>query len=520
MKKYGDFKILLLDAPETDMGWFNGNVASPALGYIAAYVKNDFNVKILDLHVEKHPWQALKRMLEEFKPDLIGSSFVHTCHHTEVNSCLRMIKKISPASIVAGGGYLFNVLHENYIKSGLIDIAVIGEGEISFKLIAETLVKRKRQCAVLSRCDKSLRESLKQIAGIAIAENEVCSPASNFGPGAVIYKSPARPFIENLDSIPLPAFELFPMDRYNLPIYGGRETFGAMFSRGCANRCSFCTESAAWNHTVRRHSPEYAIKYLKLLYEVYGKKTFVFGDTDFLSNRAWVRGFIDNLKASGMKINFFAQACCTSVIKCADMLPELKRLGLFKIMLGAESPFADVLKLLNKGMQNRNIILRAMDLVKRNDILLLIMMIWGTEHDTEESLVQELEFFGRYADFISPGMLTPYPGTALYQRLKDTGRIIVDDLSMYDQLHVIMPAGNMTYMQTVTAYRKNLFLHYNINWKTYKSLFSKNKFLKRIQWYYFLLIWSTFYKDLTAFGQDHFRKRIICEKEYDEIMNG
>lgn len=520
MKRYEEFKILLLDAPETDMGWFNGNVASPALAYIAAYTKNDFTLKILDLHVEERPWLALKNTLTEFKPDLIGISFVHTCHHTEVNSCLRMIKKISPSSIVAGGGYLFSTLHEKYIKGGLIDIAVIGEGEITFKKIAETLAERKKESTAISRSDVKLRRSLKLIEGLAMAAGEEDEGLACTVSNEAIFKSPPRKFIENLDTIPFPAFELFHMERYNLPIYGGKETFGAMFSRGCANRCSFCTESAAWNHTVRRHSPEYAIKYLKLLYEVYGKKTFVFGDTDFLSKREWVQGFIDNLKASGMKINFFVQACCTSVIKCADLLPELRRLGLFKIMLGAESPFADVLKLLNKGMQNRNIITRAMDLVKRNDILLLIMMIWGTEHDTEESLVQELEFFGRYADFISPGMLTPYPGTGLYESLKDKNVITVDDLSMYDQLHVIMPAGKMTYMETVATYRKNLFLHYNINWKTYRSLFSKNKFLQRIQWYYFLLIWSTFYKDLMAFGQDHFRKHIIHEKEYDRIMNG
>ncbi|OQA76808.1 MAG: Radical SAM superfamily protein [bacterium ADurb.Bin243] len=520
MNKNSNFKILLLDAPENDMGWFNGNVASPALGYIAAYVKNDFDVKILDLHVEDHPWLTLKQTLLDFKPDLIGITFVHTCHHSEVNSCLRMIKKISPASIVAGGGYLFGVLYEKYIKSGLIDIAVIGEGELTFKYIAATLAERKKNSTVLSRYDQPLRESLKQIEGLAMAKIEVGTPLAGFDSNFEVYKSPPRKFIENLDSIPFPAFELFPMDRYNLPIYGGRETFGAMFSRGCANRCSFCTESAAWNHTVRRHSPEYAIKYLKLLYEVYGKKTFVFGDTDFLSKREWVKGFIDNLKASGMKINFFIQACCTSVIKCADLLPELKRLGLFKIMLGAESPFGDVLKLLNKGMQNRNIILRAMDIVKRNDVLLLIMMIWGTEHDTEESLIQELKFFSRYADFISPGMLTPYPGTSLYERLKDKDLIMVDDLSMYDQLHVIMPAGKMSYLETVTTYRKNLFLHFNANWKTYRSLFSKNKFLKRIQWFYFQMMWNSFYKDVLAFGQTNFKKHIIHEKEYDGIMNG
>jgi len=503
-----ELKILLVDAPETDAGWFNGNVPSPALGYVAAFVKNLYTVKILDLHVEKTPWIKLKETLIDFKPDLIGITFVHTCHHAEVNACLNIIKKICPAAAVTGGGYLFTALKDNYLRSGMVDIVVIGEGEITFSEIAKRIFEIKQKAPGSTRIAVN-EENFGDISGIAFMPPE--------GP---VHKTAERPFIDNIDRIPFPAFELFPMERYKIPIYGGRETFGAMFSRGCANRCSFCTESAAWNHTVRRHSPEYAIRYLKILYEVYGRRTFIFGDTDFLSNREWVIGFIECLKASGMKINFFVQACCRSVIKCADLLKSLKQLGLFEMMLGAESPFYDVLTKLNKAGQSEEIILKAMKLVKENDIILLIMSIWGTEFDDEASLKKQLDFFGRYADFISPGVITPYPGTALFEEMKKKNIIENDDLSFYDQMHVLVPAGKMSYNETINVYHKNLLLYYNLNPRYYLNLFSSNKFLRSNQIYFLKHVWRSFFKELLTLGHGHKTKSLINQKEYESVAAG
>ena len=509
MKDNG-FKILLIDAPETDAGWFNGNVASPALAYIASYVKNRFDVKILDLHVEKHPWITLKKTLLEYKPDLIGITFVHACHHSEVNACLGIIKKLCPEIPVAGGGYVFSSLHEKYLKNGLTDTVVIGEGEITFLEISKKLTVIKREQGPAAGLKEAISSGcLDDIKGLAYE-----------GRDGVIRKTTPRPYIEDIDTIPFPSFELFPMERYFLPIYGGKETFGAMFSRGCANRCSFCTESAAWNHTVRRHSPEYAIKYLKILYNVYGKRKFIFGDTDFLSSREWVKGFIECLRSSGMKINFFIQACCNSVLKCEDLLDELHELGLLEIMLGAESPFADVLNRLNKAGQSESVIEKAMKTVNSHNIILFVMSIWGTEFDTEETLKKQLEFFGKYADFISPGVITPYPGTALAEEMRSKGAVINEDLSLYDQMHVILPAGKLNYNETINVYHKNLILYYVLNPRYYFRLFSGNKFLRRSQYYFMAHIWRSFFKELFSLGRGHLTKKLICFKEYQEVSGG
>lgn len=73
-----------------------------------------------------------------------------------------------------------------------------------------------------------------------------------------------------------------PLEHYKIPIYGGKETFGMTFSRGCRNKCCFCSESFGWEYTLRKNSPQYAVKHIELLHDVYNRKSFIFADTDFL----------------------------------------------------------------------------------------------------------------------------------------------------------------------------------------------------------------------------------------------
>ena len=89
---------------------------------------------------------------------------------------------------------------------------------------------------------------------------------------------------------------------------------------------------------MRRNSPEYAVKHVELLRDNYGRTTFIFADTDFLINRAWVEGFIDVIKQRRVNIRFHIQTACTTVIRNESLVPKLKEIGLFEIMLGTESP--------------------------------------------------------------------------------------------------------------------------------------------------------------------------------------
>ncbi|MEZ7890291.1 MAG: radical SAM protein [Candidatus Wallbacteria bacterium] len=498
-----DYKVLLLDAPQSIWQWFDGTLPSPALAVLASYVRTSYDVMVLDLNVDKTPWLTLKKVLMEFKPDLIGMPCTHTCHINEVRACSELIRKYSPDTLIVGGGIHFTVFYKDLLEDNTVDFVVMGEGERTFTELLSAVSDFK---SGRGRYDYNGKiEVLNKIDGLA------------FRSGDEIIETRHRALIPDLDTIPLPSYDLFPMEKYKIPIYGGNETFGITFGRGCKNKCCFCSETSGWEYTLRRNSPEYAVKHIELLYKNYGRRAFIFADTDFLVDPDWCVKFAEILKQKQIKITFHIQTTCANVIKNESVIPVLKEAGLFEIMLGTESPFQEVLKKLRKTTKNRDIMIQAMQTVKKHGVLLMAMMFWGTEFDSKETLREGLKFFDSYADITCPNILTPYPGTELYNELKAKGKIYVDDLSLYDQSHVIVPAGDMSYAKTRLTYELGLFWHYNLNPKFYFKLFSPNKFLRRNQYYFIKLVWAHALEGML--NPTKYKKELYAKKEFDKVMN-
>ena len=496
-----NYKILLVDAPENLSLWFNGTIPSPALSILASCVKKEYDVKVLDLSVEERPWEKLKAVLSEFRPHLTGVSCTHTCQLNEIMAELKIIRKFSPASLIVGGGIIFSVFYEKYIREGLIDIAVIGEGELTFTALAKALAAHTIDCAPVGE----YKAELNTIDGLVYMD------------GNRLVKTQPRAHIQNLDEMPLPAYELYPMHKYSSSTFCGSRAFGVVFSRGCNNRCKFCSEAYEWNYTMRKPSAKYAVGQIELLNNKYGRDIFVIGDTDFLYSREWAAEFAALIFEKKLKIKFHIQSCCGSVIKNQDLLPVLKRAGLFEIMIGAESPFSSVLKNLKKPYSNPEIIDRTMKIIKANGLLLMTMLVWGTEYDTRETLHAGLKYFGRFSDFVCPSPLTPYPGTPLYDEMKQKGNIFVTDYALYDQAHVIMPAGDMDYETTKRTYEFELFKFFNLNYKFYLKMFSRNKFLRLNQQAYVKLVWIHAFESFVArFG---YSKKLFKHAEYGKVIN-
>ncbi|HBC75625.1 MAG TPA: hypothetical protein DC017_12400 [Candidatus Wallbacteria bacterium] len=500
-----NFKILLLDAPQSIWKWFDGTLPSPALAVLASYTKTLYDIQVLDLNVDKTPWKTLKERLDGFAPDLVALPCTHTCHVNEVRAALLMIRKLAPKTLVCGGGIHFKVFHKEFLESGLVDFVAMGEGELTFSELCRELSEFKEAAAAGTPVDTENKYGrLKAIDGLS------------FIYGGGVHTTAPRAQIKDLDKIPFPSYELFPMQHYKIPIYGGNETFGITFGRGCVNKCCFCSESYGWDYTMRRNSPEYAVKHIELLRDNYRRTTFIFADTDFLVNRKWVEGFIDIIKQRKVNIKFHIQTACTTMIRNESLVPELKKIGLFEIMLGTESPFQSVLNKLKSFPLNQKTMIDAMQLVKKYDVLLMAMMFWGTEYDNAETLREGLKFFDKYADITCPNVLTPYPGTPLYEELKAKGKIFVDDMSLYDQSHVIVPAGEMSYAQTRLTYEMGLLRHYNLNPFYYRWLFSKNKFLRINFWHFTKLIWMN---ALEGFMNPvRYHKKLFAEAEYEAVM--
>ena len=173
------------------------------------------------------------------------------------------------------------------------------------------------------------------------------------------------------------------------------------------------------------------VEEMKYLNKHYGKSLFVFNENSFNWSRARVEKFLQELGRSGMKVDFWFQSRVRDIVRDADLMPEFKRLGLYEVMLGVESINPHVLDHYQKR-QNREIAQEAIDILRRNGIMVMTNVMFGDWYDSEESLKEIFDFVKRQGDFLVLTITTPLPGTRYYQEMEERGLIQENDYAHYD----------------------------------------------------------------------------------------
>jgi radical SAM superfamily enzyme YgiQ (UPF0313 family) len=344
---------------------------------------------------------------------------------------------------------------EQNLRSGYIDFVIMGEGEITVMELLKAIKKSKNGEQV----------DYSSIQGIAYLPN-----------GKVVYTE-SRPFIEDLDSIPMPNYDLLPMDKFSLPIIG-KNAFVISTSRGCGGNCSFCSEAKFWKNKWRGNSAKHIVDHMELLAKKYGKTTLMFGDNDFLWDPQRNEEFCEELERRKLKdVHFWIQANPNKVVENKKLLPWLKKLGLFQVMMGTESMSKEKLKHLRKaaGVETQ---LEAMKSIKDSGVILMTMMMWGDWNDDKSTLIDTWKFYNKYADTFPLTAMTPFPGTDYYKEVEKKGIIADKDFSNFTMVNVVMPTKHLSYEEAKKVYTRGL-ARYFIHWRVLReALFSKNPFLR------------------------------------------
>ncbi|MCM2268451.1 MAG: B12-binding domain-containing radical SAM protein, partial [Elusimicrobiales bacterium] len=216
-----DILLIVPQLPETS--WLNSAVAgvTPPLGaaYLAAYVRErGLSVAILDNCVELKTPAETARAAAALRPRLIGITATTTNCPT-MFAIARALKLALPGTPIVAGGPHASALPEETLGEPALDFVAQGEGE-------ETLYELAR--AVIGG------GQLSGVAGLYFRQN-----------GRIVRNAPRAP-IEDLDSLPLPAYDLLPMAKYH-PSLSRRISRGTMGSiltaRGCPHQCVFCSNS-------------------------------------------------------------------------------------------------------------------------------------------------------------------------------------------------------------------------------------------------------------------------------------
>ncbi len=461
-------KVFFIEPPHKIWEFFRGHTPAPGMTYVATYVEKDFDIKYIDATSGlEYPWADLEKIIREEKPDVVGLTSVATCFCYDALNTAHLIKLIDPSITVISGGSMMSFTAESNLRSGYIDFIIMGEGEITVKELLKAIERSKQGESV----------DYSSIKGI-----------SYFFDGKVVYTEP-RPFIEDLDSLPMPNYDLLPMDKFSLPVIG-ENAFVMSTSRGCGGNCSFCSEAKFWKNRWRGNSAKYVVDHIELLSKKYGKTTIMFGDNDFLWDPQRNIDFCEELERRKLKdIHFWVQANPNKVVENKKLFPRLKKLGLFQVMMGTESMDKEKLKHLRKGA-GLETQLSAMKIVKDSGVILMTMMMWGDWNDDKRSLADTWKFYRKHADTYPLTAMTPFPGTDYYREAEKKGIIADKDFSNFTMVNIVMPTKHLTYEEAKKVYVRGL-ARYFIYWKViWNALFSPNRFLRYQQRTYIKLAFS------------------------------
>ncbi|MCL4479743.1 MAG: B12-binding domain-containing radical SAM protein [Deltaproteobacteria bacterium] len=485
-------KVLLINSPKYYWPFINeyDNFLLPqSLVYLAGILReHDIEVKIIDTMPLKMGWKTLANRIKEEKPDVVGVGESHALYAHESEKLISLVKEINPKIKVIAGGAHFTNLYNEYLNGDLgIDFIVRGEGELTLLELIKSIEQGK--------------DDFVNIKGIAFKQD-----------GKII-QTPYRPLIEDLDTLPMPAYDLVPMNQYGNSRYlfsPGGTTIN--HSRGCTSNCSFCvwwTQMADRKNINgkevlkprwRTKSVNKTMEEILLLYHTYNKRALVFVDDSWNINPEWEDEFATELIKQQLKLNWFAFMRADLLLRDERLgiLEKLVKSGLSHLCVGVERAENNELKQFGKPFYSHNASLEIFHILKKKypSVFLQATFIVGVYNETEESMYEQLKFAKKLKpDYPAFHPLTPVPGTPLYNEVIKSGLLEIKDFSMFDWLTPVMPSKYLSrerIEELVIELNRNFI---NIRWLI-KGMLSPYAYKRRMYiWWFLVLIkvlWSRF----------------------------
>jgi len=364
--------------------------SEPSLGlcYLAAATReNGFKTQIIDALALKMGCEELTKEILNRAPKYVGISSV-TISIYDAGRVAKLIKeKNKDIKIIIGGAHITALPIETMERFPEFDIGVLGEGEVTIVELLKALEAGKR---------------LDDVKGIIFRDN------------GQFKVTPGRDFIKDLDTLPMPAWDLLPdLSRYSPPAWSINEGSTGLLitSRGCAARCIYCDRSGFGN-VCRAHSADYVMRMIKYLYERYNIRHFRINDDNFILFRKRLYEICDKLINEGSKVTWSCFARADGVN--AEILKLMKRAGCWQISYGVETASQEI-----HDIEEKNITIgqieQAIRWTHRAGIKIIAFCMIGHPLETPQTIRATVDFVKRLpVDDFKMMFLTPYPGTALY----------------------------------------------------------------------------------------------------------
>lgn len=406
---------ILLANPRSSSVFQTFGFVFPSLGllYVAAAAeKHGHTVRIKDFSINGE---------SEDGYDLGGADIVGITSDTRrFPSAVKIATRAKElGSCVVMGGVHSTFVDTEILKAGYADFIVRGEGEITFPELLSTIESG---------------GDLRRVNGISYLDR-----------GELVRTPPRRP-IEDLDTLPLPARHLVDMEAYKRMglKYGGKRHVAVMStSRGCPYDCSFCVTPQTSGRSWRARSAESIITEIEELYHKYGYRAIAFCEDNFTVSSKRVIEVANLIIERNLDLWWWCLSSPNILLKNEEMLRVMARAGVKTVYIGVESASPATLKEFNKNVEE-DTAYKAVQLLKKHRIEVFASYIIGGLNDGVSEILSTIRLAKKLDTEVAQfTILTPYPGTTLYAKLKS--RILHQKWHLYDGVHLVFRHEKVPY---------------------------------------------------------------------------
>jgi anaerobic magnesium-protoporphyrin IX monomethyl ester cyclase len=414
------------------------------LGYLAAVLeKNHFEVDVIDCQVLKLSFEECKKEISQRQPDVVGITSTTLTYKSGLQIA-KLAKEVNPNCLtVMGGPHVTFWDHEALQECPHLDVIVRREGE-------NTLLE------LVQRVEAG--KGFHDVLGITYRKD------------GKTMRNPDRPYIEDLDALPFPARHLWPMERL-------REYEDILYlttSRGCVYWCEFCATVRMHGRKYRMRSPKNVVDELEFLHKTYNVSKFTFCDDAFTVDQARTEELCREITYRKLKIQW---NCGTRVdMLTKELLLKMKEAGCISVWFGVESSSQQVLDAMKKGI-TPELTMRVLGWVREIGLSPVPNVIIGFPGDTKKSAWATIKFVEK----LSPdavgyySIATPFPGTPMYDSVKEKGWLRITDFDKYDTATPIFETPWLS-MKELRKLRESAFHHFYLRPGYFLHNFRRRKF--------------------------------------------
>jgi len=393
--------VTLVNPPYPERGHRHPPFITLGIGYLGAVLeKNGYAVNLIDCQAQKLTFTDFEHEIGRYQPKVVGITST-TFTYKSALKVAEIAKQVHPDCLTILGGCHATFWDDKALEEcPALDMIARKEGEYTLLEIVNRLKENKR---------------INDVLGITCREN-----------GKII-RNADRPYIENLDDLPFPAYHLFPLELYRK---FGKVIFPVLASRGCVYWCDFCTAVRMFGRKHRVRSIKNVVDEIEFVTNKYGNDQFSFYDDLFTLNQFRVKKMCREIRRRKLKIKWDCETRLDLIDK--ELLLEMRGAGCIAVWFSLESGSQRLLDAMGKGFKIDQTI-RAFELAKEVGMMTIANVILGFPGETEETAWETVRLVKKVdPDDVGYNIATPYPGTPMYEHVKKMGWLKIHDFDRYD----------------------------------------------------------------------------------------